>query len=176
MWWFFTNFALSLQRRSTIMHIKTNHLLTFAILLLAIIAYLSISRPLRFEDQRKEREQGVKERLLTIRNAAEHFRTDSGHYANTFDQLVSAHYLADSLRFVPYSDGESFSLRAVIQTNALGDDEPLMECGAEYAQYLKGLAEDEVTSLTEQALERGAYPGLCIGSLTENNHNAGNWE
>ena len=38
------------------MHIRTNHLLTLAILLLAVIAYLSVSRPLRFDDQRKERE------------------------------------------------------------------------------------------------------------------------
>ena len=172
MWCFFTNFVAKIIT----MHIKTNHLLTFAILLLAVIAYLSVSRPLRFEDQRKEREQVVKVRLLTIRNAAEHYRADSGHYANSFDQLVNAHYLTDSLRFVPYSDGEPFHLAAAIQTTMLGEDEPLMECGAEYSQYLKGLAEDEVSRLTEQAVERGAYPGLCIGSLTENNHNAGNWE
>ncbi|MBR4387675.1 MAG: hypothetical protein IKT00_00620 [Prevotella sp.] len=158
------------------MHIKFNHLLTFAVILLAIVAYLSVSRPLHFEQQREQREQVVKERLTIIREAAERYYADSGHYASSFDQLVSGHYLADSLRIIPYSGGEAFHLSTAIHPTPLGDDESLMECGAEYVQYLKGLPEEEVNVLTEQALNRGAYPGVCIGSLTENNHNAGNWE
>jgi hypothetical protein len=162
-------------KKST-MHIKLNHLLTFAVILLAVVAYLSVSRPLRFEEQREQREQTVKERLAIIRNAAERYHADSGHYASSFDQLVGARYLVDSLRIIPFSDGETFHLSAIIRTTPLGGDESLMECGAEYAQYLKGLPEEEVSALTEEALTRGAYPGVCIGSLTENNHNAGNWE
>ena len=158
------------------MRIKTNHLLTLAILLLALVAYMSVSRPLRFEDQRKERELTVKQRLTAIREAAERYRSDSGRYASRFDQLVDARYLADSLRFIPYSPDEAFTLKTSIQTNPLGEEEPLMECGAEYTQYLRGLPDEEVQALTEKALAQGEYPGLRIGSLTENNHNAGNWE
>lgn len=158
------------------MHIRTNHLLTLAILLLAVIAYLSVSRPLRFDDQRKEREQTVQQRLVAIREAAEHYRADSGRYARLLEELVEARYLADSLRFIPYSQGETFSLKTSLLTNALGEEEPLMECGAEYAQYLKGLSEEEITALTEKTLAQGAFPGLRIGSLSENNQNAGNWE
>lgn len=158
------------------MHIRTNHLLTLAILLLAVVAYLSVARPLRFDDQRQERERTVQQRLKAIREAAESYRADSGRYASTFDELVAGRYLADSLRLIPYSGGEQFTLKTSLQTNAVGEEEPLMECSAGYAQYLKGLPEEQVQALTEKTLSEGAYPGLRIGSLSENNHNAGNWE
>ena len=53
---------------------------------------------------------------------------------------------------------------------------PLMECGAQYQQYLNGLDENSIANLVEAANEAGLYPGLKIGDLITPNNNAGNWE
>ena len=37
-----------------------------------------------------------------------------------------------------------------------------MECGAQYQQYLKGLNENDITNLIEEANKRGEYPGMKI--------------
>jgi hypothetical protein len=53
---------------------------------------------------------------------------------------------------------------------------PLMECGAQYQQYLNGLDRNAVANLIETANKAGDYPGLRIGRLDQANGNAGSWE
>lgn len=160
------------------MKMKVNNrlLLTACVLVLALLCVLSVSAPIRFDNERAKRETAVRQRLLQIRAAEERYRAAHGTYTASFDALVSARLLADSLRYVPYSDGETFALQVSSFTGHSGRQTPLMECGAEYTQYLNGLDNDATASLTEEALEAGRYPGLKIGDLTEPNNNAGNWE
>ena len=40
-----------------------------------------------------------------------------------------------------------------------------MECGAQYQQYLKGLNENSVANLIEEANNTGQYPGVKIETL-----------
>ena len=153
-----------------------NYLLFACVVVLGIITFMSVSAPLRFDKERKAREEVVKSRLLQIRKASEAFKKVNGRYANKLDEMVSAGYLADSLRQIPYGKGEVFHYGASILDSKNGHPLPVMECGAEYAQYLKGMDEEQVAELINNAIDEGEFPGLKIGDLEQDNHNVGNWE
>ena len=76
----------------------------------------------------------------------------------------------------PKECDERFELTATVEIMKSGRQVPLMECGAQYHQYLEGLDENTIANLMETADNEGRYPGLRIGDITQNNHNAGNWE
>ena len=143
---------------------------------LAVTCVLSIHAPMRFDGLRAEREQAVKERLVRIRYAEERYRQANGTYTDDFNELVRGGYLADSLQYVPFSDGKKFDIAVNMQTGKSGRQIPLMECGAEYGEYLDGLDGNSISNLVEEAESAGRYPGLKIGDLTTPNDNAGNWE
>lgn len=144
---------------------KYNYLLIGCVLVLAVICFLSVNGPLAFERERAEREKVVEERLLAIQQAQNIFCEQQGHYAETFDVLIRAGLLADSLQYVPYSNQECFSLHVTVETTATGRSVPLMECGASYSQYLNGLDVKAIARLTEEAERLGNYPGIKIGGL-----------
>ena len=143
---------------------------------LAVTCALSIHAPMRFDDRRAEREQAVKERLVKIRYAEERYRRANGVYTDDFGELVRGGFLADSLQYIPFAGGKKFDIAVNTQTGKSGRQIPLMECGAEYADYLDGLDGNSISNLIEEAETAGRYPGLKIGDLTTPNDNAGNWE
>lgn len=153
-----------------------NYLLFACVVVLGIIIFMSVSAPLHFDKEREAREEIVKSRLLQIRKASEAFKNINGRYANKLEELVHAGYLVDSLRLIPYGEGEVFSYAASILSSKSDRPVPVMECGAEYAQYLKGLDEGQVSELINNAIDNGEFPGLKIGDLEHDNHNAGSWE
>lgn len=143
---------------------------------LAVVSGLSIYAPIRFDRQRAAREQAVKERLVKIRYAEEQYRKAHGTYTDDFGMLVSSGLLADSLQFIPFTDGKRFDLTVTTQIAKSGRQLSLMECGATYDDYLNGLDANSISNLTEEAYSAGRYPGLKIGDVTMPNDNAGNWE
>ena len=144
---------------------RLNYLLVVCVLVLAVACFLSVSSPLTFERQRAEREKVVMERLHIIGQAQETYCRQHGHYAESLDTLVRNGLLADSLLFVPYSDHERFSLRTTVEITPSGRSLPQMECGAHYRQYLHGLDEAAIGSLTEKAEQTGDYPGVKVGGF-----------
>lgn len=158
------------------MKIKLNHILAAIVVVLLALCWASVRRPMHFADQRKQREAEVIQRLTEIRKAEKAYRQRFGIYAGTFRQLVGSGLLADSLRYVPYSEGQEFELAASVHTGKSGAAVPVMECGAPYNAYLQGLDENSIRELTEEANERGEYPGMKFGDITTPNDNAGNWE
>lgn len=155
---------------------NNNLILGVLALALAVTCGLSVYSPVRFDKQKALRERAVKERLLKIRNAEEKYRKAHGVYADDFNLLVKGGYLADSLQYIPFSDGKKFSVATTVLTGKSGRQTPLMECGAEYGEYLSGLDGNSISNLTEEAYGAGRYPGLKIGDITTPNDNAGNWE
>lgn len=153
-----------------------NYVLGALAVALAVTCVLSIHAPMRFDGLRAEREQAVKERLVRIRYAEERYRQANGTYTDDFNELVRGGYLADSLQYVPFSGGKKFDIAVNMQTGKSGRQIPLMECGAEYGEYLDGLDGNSISNLVEEAESAGRYPGLKIGDLTTPNDNAGNWE
>ncbi len=155
---------------------RTNIILTVCVLALAVLCYLSVSAPIRFGHHQAQREESVKHRLLQIRSAEERYRKATGLYTESFDTLAARGYLADSLRYIPYSGGQVFSLAATVQVAKSGRTVPLMECTAPYSSYLDGLDATSVANLTEAANSSGRYAGLKIGDIDTPTDNAGNWE
>lgn len=153
-----------------------NICLLACVLVLVLLNVLTISSPMRFSRIQAERETAVKARLVAIRKAEEAYRRDKGVYTADFRTLTRGGYLPDSAQYIPFSDGVRFDLSANVQTGRSGRDIPLMECGAGYETYLKGLDESSVAELIEQANAEGRYPGLKIGDIITPNNNAGNWE
>lgn len=158
------------------MKIKNNHILLICVLALALICFLSVDKPIHFQHQQAIREYAVKERLLKIRTAEERYRKATGAYTGDFTLLVKRGLLADSLQYIPYSGGKRFSLTASTQIMKSGKQIPLMECDANYEDYLHGLDQNSIDNLIQEANESGRYPGLRIGDINTPNYNAGNWE
>lgn len=160
------------------MRIKLTHdfFLTLCAICLATLCVLSIINPLLFEGQRAKREEVVKKRLIAIRSAEEKYKKETGFYTGEFKELVKRGFLADSVRIIPFSDGEEFEILVTTCISKSGKHIPLMEFGAQYYQYLNGLDENSISNLIEKASVAGSYPGLKIGDITKNNENAGNWE
>ena len=73
--------------------------------------------------------------------------------------------MADSLQYIPFSDGKRFDLSATVQVSKSGRQLPLAECGATYDTYLNGLDENSIANLIEKANERGRYAGIRMGDI-----------
>lgn len=156
---------------------KINIALALTAAVLAVLCWLSVSEPMRFDKERERREAVVKQRLVSIRAAAERFRQRSGAYTGSLQTLVDSAGLADSLRYIPFAAGKrTFHLQASSVVSRAGRSTPVMECYATYDEYLDGLDRDEIMSLTSAAGAAGRFAGLKIGDLGTPNDNSGNWE
>ena len=112
---------------------------------------------------------------MLIRTAEEKYKQKHGVYTGDFATLAKEKLLADSLQYIPFSNGKKFSLVATTIVGKSGKQTPLMECGATYETYLEGLDGDAIRQATDMANYAGLYPGLKIGDITTDNDNAGNW-
>ena len=108
-------------------------------------------------------------------NGLQNFRRDTV-WINMVDTIFGKGFNADSIQYIPYSDGEKFELEKSIHVGRSGVTQNVMECRAPYASYLKGLSEREIFNLEDDAEKRSVYGGLKIGDLSTPNNNAGNWE
>lgn len=156
--------------------LRNNTLLAACVLALATLCALSIYGPTAFRKEQIRREEHVKSRLISIRTAEEKYMAAHGTYAGSLDSLVRAGLLADSARYIPFSDNREFALVTSVVIGKSGNHIPLMECSAGYYDYLCGLDAHAIAELTEKAKARGDFPGLRIGNIDEPNSNAGNWE
>lgn len=138
--------------------------MALCILALVLLCFVSIYAPMRFEEEVTKREKIVMQRLQKIQQAQETYKARFGTYASDFKTLTTSGILADSLTNIPFSEGEKFSLETTIIEKG-EKQEAQMECGAQYQQYLKGLNENSVANLIEEANNKGQYPGVKIGTL-----------
>lgn len=81
----------------------------------------------------------------------------------------------DSLNFIPFSGGKRISMEAVVKVVS-GVNVPLFEAYMPYDDLLKGLDRQLVVNLKAEKEDMGRYTGLKVGSVTQPNNNAGNWE
>ncbi|WP_423127869.1 hypothetical protein [Gaoshiqia sp. Z1-71] len=96
---------------------------------------------------------------------------------NVLDTLFGRSYPIDQLKYVPVQDTiAEFHLGATVITTGSGVKVPIFEAKAHNNTILKNLDNQLVINLNDKARTNGKYPGLKVGSLTEANNNAGNWE
>lgn len=92
------------------------------------------------------------------------------------DTLLGVNYNADSIRFVPGFAAEFLMDTASITNAASGYTVKVFEAKVDYDTYLGDLNKQEVINLKDIAEKLNRYAGLRVGSLTEINNYAGNWE
>jgi len=98
-------------------------------------------------------------------------------YVNVIDTLFKTKtWIADSLRYVPFTDKAEFELGTNVLSTASGVDVEVFEAKVSYEVFLQGLEKQEIINLREVDVKLNRFPGLRVGSLTEANNNAGNWE
>lgn len=113
-------------------------------------------------------------------NGLQDFRRDTV-WVSVIDSLFNYEgFCADSLRFIPFAEGDTFEVVAVPNTTRSGSIIQVMECNAPDSSFLKGMGTQGkrlIYNRKEDAEARGAYAGLKIGDAGNNwNNNAGNWE
>lgn len=113
-------------------------------------------------------------------NGLQDFRRDTV-WTSLIDSLYAGtDFVADSMRYIPFSQGDTFEVIACPTTTRSGAIIQVMECNAPDSSFLKGmgkLGDRLITNRAEEADAKGAYPGLRIGEAGNNwNNNAGNWE
>ena len=91
------------------------------------------------------------------------------------DTVFGANYNVDDLANVP-GTSVKFSMDTATLTSGSGYTVKVFEAGVKYDDYLGDLDKQLVTNLKDKADKLEKFPGLRVGSLTEINNNAGNWE
>ncbi len=83
--------------------------------------------------------------------------------------------IIDSIKFIPFSGGKKVLMESVIKIVS-GVNVPLFEASMPYDDILLGLDRQLIVNLKASKEDMGRYPGLRVGSITNPNNNAGNWE
>ncbi|MBQ0056770.1 MAG: hypothetical protein KBT20_03845 [Bacteroidales bacterium] len=83
----------------------------------------------------------------------------------------------DEIQYVPFAQNkDTFELTVGSVTTASGYAMALFQARTEYAVYLQGLDESELTNKINERKEMDKFPGLQVGDAEQANNNAGNWE
>jgi len=91
---------------------------------------------------------------------------------SVLDSIFALNYPIDSLRYVPFTEGEMFAMGSGVVETGSKVRVQVFEAKAENFVILNGMNEQLIINLNEGK----DYPGLRVGSLTEATNNAGNWE
>ena len=114
-----------------------------------------------------------------IKNGLEGFRRDTS-YVNVYETLFAEQYSREdipNLMVIPYSNNEKFLMDTARITNYnTGYVLPLFEACAPYDSYLGDLDHQQLVNLKDYQTKLERYCGLKVGSVTESNNHAGNWE
>jgi hypothetical protein len=92
------------------------------------------------------------------------------------DNKLSPTFIADSLKYIPFSFGEKYKMGIGRVTTASKVEVDVFEASALNRQILKGMNNQLRINEDERQEARTGFRGLRVGSLTEANNNAGNWE
>ena len=96
---------------------------------------------------------------------------------SVLDTLFGRSYPIEDIKMIPVQDTVAeFHLGATVLTTGSGIKVPVFEAKAHNNTILKNLDKQLVINLNDQRRTNDKYPGLKVGSLTETNNNAGNWE
>jgi hypothetical protein len=93
------------------------------------------------------------------------------------DTLFGPGFDAASLAYVPVA---GVNAKFEMDTSSIESSSKYLvrvfECRVPYDVYLKDLNRQELINLKDKMNTMGRYPGLRVGSVSEINNNAGNWE
>ncbi|MCR5779199.1 MAG: hypothetical protein K6G70_01445 [Bacteroidaceae bacterium] len=111
-------------------------------------------------------------------NGLQGFRRDTT-WVVLSDSLFGEGFNPDSLRYIPFAEGDTFHLEVYLTVTRSGTPQCVMECCAPDESFLKNMGRNGdrlIVNRRQLADDMGSYPGLKIGDLSNWNNNAGNWE
>jgi phosphoribosyl-AMP cyclohydrolase len=91
------------------------------------------------------------------------------------DTLFGKGYAAGEIRYVPGTQVQ-FNMDTATLISGSGYSINVFEASVKFDDYLSDLNMQELINLDDKANKQNKFPGLRVGSLTEINNNAGNWE
>lgn len=141
--------------------------LVLCVLALVVVCFLSVARPMWFQRGQQQRERAVRERMTLILRAEQRYKAQHGTYTADLNALVKAGLMADSLRFIPFSDGKTFHVVTDVDVTKSGRQVPTMSCSATYSDYLGDMDKNSVANLIEEANEAGRFPGIRMGDMQD---------
>ncbi|MBQ0061166.1 MAG: hypothetical protein MJZ69_00155 [Bacteroidaceae bacterium] len=103
------------------------------------------------------------------------FRRDT-IWKSISDTIFGVGFNADSLRYIPFSNGQQFKMAARSDTTDKGQPLNLFEARCAYKTYLSDLDHQELVNLEKLQGQLYKYCGLKVGDIEAPNNNAGNWE
>jgi hypothetical protein len=92
------------------------------------------------------------------------------------DTLLGPGYDVASIGKVPGFENYTFDLDTATISSSSGYTVPVFQCAVPYDVYLGDLDKQLLFNLKEKMTKMNRYAGLRVGSVTEINNNAGNWE
>lgn len=114
-----------------------------------------------------------------IANGLEGFRRDTS-YVSVYESLFAQKYTREDIpdmMVIPFANGAKFKLDTARITNPVtGITLPLFEASAKYDDYLSDLNRQQLINLKDKQTKLSRFCGLKVGSVTESNNHAGNWE
>ena len=123
---------------------------------------------------RRARQTGNNEEV--IRNGLQNFRRDT-MWVSAKDTLLGRDFNVDSLAYIPVKGvNAKFQMDTATLESSSGYTVKVFECRVPYDVYLGDLNKKELANLKDKMRKMNKYEGLKVGSVTEINNNAGNWE
>jgi hypothetical protein len=92
------------------------------------------------------------------------------------DTILGVNYDVASIGKVPGFETHMFRLDTATISSTSGYTVPVFECTVPYDVYLGDLDPQLLFNLKDKNSKLNRYLGLRVGSITEINNNAGNWE
>jgi len=92
------------------------------------------------------------------------------------DSLFSNDYVIDDLRYIPFTDKEEFVMKAGEVETGSQLKVKVFEAYALYDKLFNGMDIQGVINYKDQRYKITEFDGVKVGSITEANNNAGNWE
>jgi lipopolysaccharide export LptBFGC system permease protein LptF len=92
------------------------------------------------------------------------------------DTILGRHYDVASIGKVPGFESHTFQLDTATLSSTSGYTVPVFECGVLFDVYLGDLDRQLLFNLKDKDAKLKRYLGRRVGSITEINNNAGNWE
>ena len=123
---------------------------------------------------RRARQTGNNDEV--VRNGLQNFRRDT-MWVLAKDTLLGPNFNVDSLAYVPVKGvNAKFEMDTATLESSSGYTVKVFECRVPYDVYLGDLNKQQLANLKDKMRKMNKYEGLKVGSVTEINNNAGNWE
>ena len=97
-------------------------------------------------------------------------------WVSVLDTIFPEGFNPDSLKYVPFGNGQVFEMVTRSDTTKSGAPLNLFQAQTPYETYMGDLDKQQLINLKDLQTKLGKYCGLRVGDIESPNNNAGNWE